>query len=97
MALRGMSGEDRQRALSDMLLMRQQPMNELLALGTGQFSPNATGQGGNIQPVDMTSLYAQQQAANQAAYSGRVANTNANNQAAAGAVTAIATAAALAF
>jgi hypothetical protein len=98
MTQRGMSNEDRQRALSEMLLNRQQPMNELLALATGQFGPTAGGGGGggSVQPVDMTSLYGMQQANQQQAYQGRVANVNSNNQAAAGAVTAIAMAAALA-
>ncbi len=95
-SLRGNSEADRSRAISEMLMVRQTPMNELISMSTGQFGGNASAGGASVAPVDMQSLYGNQQAAQQAAYQGRVSATNANNQAAASAAAAAAMAAAVA-
>lgn len=87
----------RQRMIEKILAERQVPMNELAALlGGTQVSMPQFQQAApvNVGQVDYTSAVGMNQAAQNTAYQGKVANAAANNQAAAAGVAATATIAA---
>jgi hypothetical protein len=85
----------RQQTLQEMLAQRQMPLNEILALMGGTQVQGGNGGAVQVAPADYTSAVGMNQAAQQQAYQGQVANVNANNTAAAGAATAAVTAAAI--
>lgn len=97
----GMAQAGRQQGISDRLLERQQPMNELAAYLQGAPALNAPNFAAPAQyqqaPADVTGAYGLQQSARNAAYQGGVSSANSGNQALAGGLVAAGTTAAVLF
>lgn len=97
LAIDSQAENERSRALQNMLTMRQAPLNEVLALMNGTQVGGGNGGGVNVAPADITSAIGMNQAAQQQAYQGKVANQQGNNAAAAAGVGAAASIAAAAI
>ena len=92
----GQADQARQRQIEAMLMERQIPLNEIMALMGGVQGGGGGGAGQvQVQPADYTSAVGMNQAAQNQAWQGKVATNSANNQAAAGAAAAAISAAAI--